>query len=126
MCGVERGKGCAAGDVRDPRAEPDRARDVCDRAVGNAEEAKVAVFSHADAALRKPRSDRGAGAAGADDRDDVEHPLGSSPSRVPGTESVSLAEVLRPDPHGDVDRLDGAVHGEQQIVLNGLQIDGRP
>ena len=85
---VERSQRRPSRHVRDPRARLELTRDVGDRAVGHAEQAKLAVVAHGDAALAQTRGDRGAGAPGADDGDLVEHVGSSSGIRIPGIASV--------------------------------------
>jgi hypothetical protein len=70
---VESGQRCRAGDVCDPRSGLDRARDLGDRLVGDADQHELGGFRNGEAALAQASGDSRADAAGADDLDAVEH-----------------------------------------------------
>lgn len=67
---VERFQRGGAADVRDPRARPDRARDLGDRPIGDAQKDELtALGEHGDAPLAQARSESLTGAPSADDGD---------------------------------------------------------
>src|SRR3954447_15247863 len=90
---LERGERRRPGDVRHPRPGLDRARDLGDRAIGDAQQAKLAVLTDGHAALAQSSCDRGTGtAAGPDDGDAVEH-VAPAPSGCRAPHSLARMRV---------------------------------